>query len=298
MSRKRIKLKAREARPDHIKELVDDLKVIYTDIDSTLLGPAGCLFLTADSQYTIEPAKALITALRAGIDVVPVSGRTRKQLFSDARLLGLSNYIAELGCQIVYDQGRKVIYNYGDSTLRIGDGTTLLDELERLGVDKLLFEHFQGRLEHHTPWSQERECTYVFRGLIDVHQANDFLTSQGFPDLQVVDNGRIHAVPGELSTALPELRAYHLLPKGLSKAGGVRQDRQLRGFSHRQCIAIGDAFSDLEIAPEVGALFLVDDADAFQAEHPGKRDHDNAFVTRKKMGEGWAEVISLFLELE
>lgn len=284
--------------PDHVAEihnLVPDLKVIYTDVDGTLLGPAGCLFLTADRQYTLRPAQALLAALRAGVDVVPVSGRNRRQLFGDARILGLSNYIAELGCQLVYDQGRELVLNIHDSAGRIGDRQMPIKYLQALGVDVLLFDHFKNRLEHHTPWSEDRECTYVFRGLIDVDEANHVLAAEGFPDLQVIDNGRIHGVPGELETSLPEIRAYHLLPKGAGKAAGVKKDQEIRGFSRDQCVAIGDAFSDLEIAPEVGAFFLVDEVRADEIQSRGFLDVENVFVTRQRMGEGWAEVAELFI---
>ncbi|HAW60534.1 MAG TPA: hypothetical protein DCW86_03610 [Actinobacteria bacterium] len=270
-----------------LNENLGRVRVVYTDVDGTLLGPGGCLFLTADKKYTLEPAKAIIAAQKRDLDIVMISGRSARQLHGDARILGLKNYIAELGCQIVYDLGREIILNVGG--FPCGE-KTILEAINESGAVDLLFQTFPEKLEYHTPWSEGRECTHVFRGYIDVDLANELLRENGHDDLEVVDNGIIHTL-GDLKD-IPEVHAYHLLPKGGGKPAGLRRDREIRGIPKRETVAIGDAFADLVLAPEVGALFLVRNAlngNAGLAEEITK--YENVFVTEEEMGLGFAEVI-------
>ena len=85
-----------EAGPD-LDAALSKVDTLYTDLDGTLLGPGGCLFSTADGGRTLASAHALVDATAAGIDVVPVSGRNKYQLFDDCRILGLRHYVAEVG---------------------------------------------------------------------------------------------------------------------------------------------------------------------------------------------------------
>jgi hypothetical protein len=288
-----IKEKVEPMPEEVLKELAPKVKVIYTDVDGTLLGPKGCLFLTADNQLTLVPAQAIISCHLNHFDVVLISGRRSKQLHGDARIFGFNNWIAEMGCQIVYRLGEVTILNIGDFEVSEGN---VWQTIKASGAPKLLLNHYARRLEYHTPWSEGRECSHVFRGLIDVQEANELLRSEGYLNLKVVDNGVIHRTSPQLSADLPEIHAYHLLPKASSKASAVRKDRELRGIPKEATIAIGDAESDLELAPEVGALFLVRNALTDYSKLAEKiKAYSNVFVTRELMGLGWAEVINMIL---
>jgi hydroxymethylpyrimidine pyrophosphatase-like HAD family hydrolase len=74
----------------------------------------------------------------------------------------------------------------------------------------------------------------------------------------VLDNGRLRRPVPSLSD-LPEVRAYHLLPRGVSKASGVRLHLARRSLDPSACAAVGDASSDLALAAEVGTVYLVSD---------------------------------------
>jgi hypothetical protein len=267
---------------------------VYADVDATLLGPGGSLFSSPEGGYTLRPAQAILACLKKGVDITLVSGRNARQLFGDARILGLKNYLAELGCEIVYNLGEKSFFTVKDLPFK---GNTPHEAIEHSGAVGALLSHFSGRLEHHTPWSEGRRCTFVFRGFIDVQEANTFLEKEGYTFLEVIDNGRIKT-KGSLSSDLPEVHAYHLLPKGATKARGVRKDREIREVGKEECVGVGDAPSDLQIAPEVGVFFLLKngvEAHPELEEEVAKRE--NVFVTQKRMGEGFAEVIS-FLSLK
>lgn len=265
--------------------------MVYSDVDGTLLGPRGCLFLSADYEQTLVPAKAVLACLRHNLDVVLISGRRREQLHGDARILGFQSWIAELGCQLVYRAGEVVVLNVGDFELT---APTVWQTIRDSGAPQVLLESFPRRLEYHTPWSEGRECSHVFRGFVSVDGVNSLLAEKGFHSLRFVDNGRIHRTSTGLSLDLPELRAYHLLPREAGKARAVRKDRGIRRIPKETTIAIGDAETDLELADEVDMLFLVRNAlgGATELEDKIKR-YPNVYVTEHAMGLGWAEVIAL-----
>ncbi len=276
-----------------IKDLVHSLKVIYTDVDGTLVGPRGCFLLDADNNFTLKPARALLDAHRQGIDVVMVSGRNRLQLHEDARILGMQNYIAEMGCQIIYEQGREVLET-AETLLADRPARNVHEIIEQSGAVELLFMHFKGALEYHTPWSSRRECSHLFRGFIDVDQANSLLDQAGFPWLKMEDNGLIKSA-GSLRD-LPEIHAYHLLPRQSGKVKAVQIDLNKRHFLRHQAAAIGDALTDLELANHVGAFFLVKNAVSADASIKAAVEHfDNIFLTTKEMGLGFAEVLEFLL---
>ncbi|MGZ4351658.1 MAG: HAD family phosphatase, partial [Solirubrobacteraceae bacterium] len=58
------------------------------------------------------PARALEACHRAGVEVVIKSGRRKAQVMEDARLMGQTAYIYEMGCGLVID---------GEETMLTGD---------------------------------------------------------------------------------------------------------------------------------------------------------------------------------
>ncbi len=58
---------------------------------------------TARATVTIDGVRAVQACLRAGVEVVLMSGRRRAQVFEDARLLGQSSFIFEAGACVVLD---------------------------------------------------------------------------------------------------------------------------------------------------------------------------------------------------
>lgn len=278
-----------EGLADRVRHLVPAPKALYSDVDGTLLGPGGCLFLDAGHRLTLEPARAIMACHLSQLDVLLVSGRRRLQLHGDARVFGFNNWIAELGCQLVYNRGEVVIENVGDFPT---NGKTVYQTIEESGAPRLLLEEYAGKLEYHTPWSDERECTHVMRGYVNVNEVNALLGREGLEGLKLVDNGRVHRTSLGLSLDLPEIHAYHLLPKESGKASAVRKDREIRNIPKESAVAIGDAASDLELADEVAILFLV--ANALCENHnlaEQIREKENVIVTKRAMGLGWAEAI-------
>ena len=168
------------------------------------------------------------------------------------------------------------------------DGT-IYEQIEQRGIPKLLFEHFEGRLEYHSPWHHGRVLSHLFRGKVEVAEANHLLAEGGAADLRLLDNG---AIGREMAAIEGRTHAYHLVPKVVSKAGAVAAHARARGFDPADCIAVGDSVEDLEVAASVGRFFVVANG---PGRDPGLRSMlaswGNATVTEGSMGDGFYEAI-------
>ena len=252
------------------------IRCVYTDLDGTLLGRGASLFRDADGAFTLLPARALEACHRAGAEVVIKSGRRRAQVMEDARLLGQTSYIFEVGSGMVLDG--EVSFLTGD--LQPRDGASVWEQVERSGAPGLLLERYPGRLEPHSPWHTGREVSHLFRGRVEVDEANALLAAEGHGTLRLVDNG---------ATGVADQHAYHLIPAVASKAGGVRSHMRVRGYAREECIAVGDSVEDLETAGEVGRFFLVANAD--ERTRAAAARLPNVEITEGRMGEGFYEAV-------
>lgn len=258
-----------------------------------MLGRGASFFHGPDGRETFEPAEALLSAARAGIDVVPTSGRSLFGLIRDARILGLRTVIAEMGAVLAYDTGREVVHAFGEVP---GGASMPVAAMQATGAVDLLLEAYQGRLELHTPWTAWRECTQIFRGLVDPSEADDRLEREGHGWLALVDNGLLFGPQPQLALGPGEAHVYHLTPRGVSKGTAVALDRKRRGFSREECVAIGDAVADLEIAEHVGLLVLVRDAaERDPALLEAALGLDNVAITDRPMNLGWADTVRALL---
>ena len=245
------------------------IRCVYTDLDGTLLGQGASLFRTAEGDFTLLAARALEACHRAGAEVVIKSGRRRAQVMEDARLMGQTSYIFEVGSGLVVDG--ELTFLTGD--LQPREHASIHAQIEQLGAPRLLLERYDGRLEPHSPWHRDREVSHLFRGLIDVGEANELLAAEGHEVVRLVDNGGIEG----------GLHAYHLIPAVSSKAAAVAAHMRARGYDREQCIGVGDSREDLDVAEVVGRFFLVANADVMEA--PG------AERTEAAMSEGFYEAV-------
>ena len=261
--------------------------MIYTDLDGTMLGRGGAFTRGPGGEPAIAPAEALVSAHRAGIEIVPCSGRAHRGLVSDGRILGLPTVIADMGAVLSYETGRETVLNLGAWP---GVDGTPVDAMERGGAVDLLLRRYAGRLELHMPWAQHREYTQLFRGKVDLEDADAALEAAGAGWVHLVDNGKLSARYLDLPEG--DTHVYHLLPHGVSKGTAIAMDRYRRSIPRDACVAIGDAIADLEIASEVAALVLVRDA---VERHPDLEERasslGNVFVTSAPGNLGWAETV-------
>ena len=261
------------------------LRCGYTDLDGTLLGRGASLFRDAEGRFTLLPARALEACFRVGAEVVLKSGRRKAQVMEDARLLGQTAYIYEMGCGLVID---------GEETLLTGDlrpagGTTVHELIERSGAPRLLLETYAGRLEHHSPWHEGREISHLMRGLVDAMEADRLLAEHGFGNLRLVDNGVI-APRDSLKDLDGPPHVYHLIPREGSKVRAVERHMRARGYLPEDCIAVGDSREDLGVAAVVGRFFLVANAVEKDPDITGAA-LPNVEVVEGRNGEGFYEAV-------
>jgi hydroxymethylpyrimidine pyrophosphatase-like HAD family hydrolase len=261
------------------------LRCVYTDLDGTLLGRHGSLFHDADGEFSILQARALEACHRAGVEVVVKSGRREAQVMEDSRLMGQTAYIFEVGCGVVID-GEKTIL-VGDA--EIDEGKTLAETMVDRGVAELLFSHFDGRLEWHRPWHRERRHSLLFRGKVDVDEANRVISEAGHRGLRLIDNGAIFRPMEGIDGPA---HAYHLLPEAAGKARAVAFHQRARGYAREECIAIGDSVEDLAVAEVVGRFFVpANGPERDPALNEAIARHANVTVTEGRMGDGVYEAI-------
>ena len=231
------------------------MRCLYLDLDATLLGHRGSLFHDGEGTPSLLGVRAIEACLRADVEVVLMSGRRKDSVAIPARLFGQRSYIFEVGSCLVLD---------GEEHWLIGDMLpdergSVFEQIAASGAPALLLERYAGRLEYHDPWHLGREVSHLFRGLVDAFEADRLLADHGHGHLRLVDNGAVHRRPETLA-ALPQIRVYHLIPEGASKARAVAAHMRARALRPADCIAVGDSREDLGVAPHVGTCWLVANA--------------------------------------
>jgi hydroxymethylpyrimidine pyrophosphatase-like HAD family hydrolase len=260
------------------------LRCVYTDLDGTLLGRGASLFRDAEGGFSMAQARAIEACFRANVEIVIMSGRREPQVHELARIMGQTSYIYEAGCAFAID---------GETTLLTGElapseeAGTVYEQIEARGIPALLFDHFEGRLEYHSPWHVGRVHSHLFRGKVDVDEANALLGEHGDDDLRLLDNG---AIGRQMEGIEGQTHAYHLVPRTVSKGAAVRAHSRARGYAREETIAVGDSIEDLEVADSVGHFFVVANG---PERDPGLRAYlpsfDNVTVTESTMGDGFYE---------
>ena len=210
------------------------------------------------------------------------SGRREPQVLEDARLIGSTAYIYEAGCAVMMD---------GEETVLIGDfrpedGRTVYETIVERGVPELLFESFAPALEYHAPWHTERRHSHLFRGKIDVAEANAILEREGHGALKLIDNGAIVRQMDGVEAA----HAYHLMPAVASKANAV----SFHGAGARLC---AEVHRDRRLGRGPGGrrgrrpFFVLPTAPSATRPARGDRPLLNVTVTEGAMGDGVYEAI-------
>src|SRR3990170_6224208 len=168
-----------------IKENLKDLKVIYTDLDGTLFNDQGCIIKDWEGNFYFEVVKLFERIAEKNWDIVLVSGRNKLQLRYNSMLVGVKNYITELGSELVYNLGEKVYVTFDNEKYNY--------EITKCGKDlvniiRILKEAFPNKIDSNLDWSIDRTFNAVFFGDVDLEKANRILKNEGYEGLVLVDN--------------------------------------------------------------------------------------------------------------
>lgn len=226
------------------------VRIVYTDLDGTLLGHDGSVLADPDGRPDTSAAQALVQTAEAGILAVAVSGRRASSLQHDARLLGLDGAIAEVGTVIIRDGAHH--HRWGEAPRDLG--ATPRQALDAAGALGVLLDAFGGQLRTYEPWDAGREGGHLLHGLVDASTADACLSDAGVGWARLVDNGGAGGWEGR-----DDVRAYHLIPRGVGKASAISDDLADRGIGAESAIAIGDSTEDLTMSRSVGTYVMVAD---------------------------------------
>ena len=279
-------------------EALSEVRVLYTDIDGTLVAKGGSVLADAEGAPSAEAAGAIVALNRAGLAVVPVSGRGRLQSRELTQLLGWDAYIAEAGGITVHGTGL-------DAEARIDcgqwppelppAGVTPWDLIVEAGAFEALQAAFPGRIEQYAPWQIHREVSLLLRGCLDVAAGQAVLDSLDLP-LDLVDNGMLRSY-GTLTCRDMPPHAYHVVPRGVSKSRAIELDLAWRGLTRNEAAAIGDSATDLDMADAVRVMVLVANAFGSNGVTEGlvRTPRDNVWRVSSNRSEGWAEFARAWL---
>jgi hydroxymethylpyrimidine pyrophosphatase-like HAD family hydrolase len=278
------------------------IRCLYLDLDGTLLGRGASLLHDGEGGVSIAGVRAIEACLRAGVEIVLMSGRRQIPVFEAGAcvVLGAGSHGPAMAAAPGSASGaRPLAPPGGEAHWLTGEmlpgELTIAEQIERSGAPALLLSHYEGRLEYHEPWHVDREVSHLFRGLVDAFEADELLAAHGHGQLRLVDNGVVQRRSPALAD-LPHVCGYHLVPAGASKAGAVAFHRQVRGYARADTFAVGDSREDLACAQHVGACWLVANA---VARDPSIRDvaarHDNVRVAQAGHGAGVYEAVATTL---
>lgn len=271
-------------------EKLNSVEIIYTDLDGTLFVRGGTLLSDATGAPSLEAAEAVVALNKAGIPVIPVTGRSRAQCTEIVRILGWNDFIAEAGSIRSYWNGteRENIYDVPEWRFELG-AKTPIEYIRESGALDALMEAFPGRIEQHDPWHLGRETTDVLRGSLNRQLALEVLDRIPLA-LSLIDNGVIHPPKHSLEFGDDPIRAYHLGPAGISKRRAIALDLERRNIDPENALMIGDGPSDMLVAEVLGVSLLVKNA----LKSPGIEKRidaiENCAVVDRCMNEGWADI--------
>lgn len=289
-----------------LAERLAAVRYVFTDLDATMLAPGSCALCDADGVPSTALVEALVALRRAGIEVIPCTGRNRAMIREDCRVLGFNAFIGELGGLIMYDlRADDWEYFTGDMPYDPAGGLTPHEVVERTGVPARIIARWPGRIEYYNDMDRGyryREVTFGLRGEVPCDEAQAMLDEAGL-GLVWVNNGHLTYVsqPTTLRLAPGERgHGYNILARGLDKGAAVGRYCARRGIDPAQTIAIGDSASDFLVAPHVGAFVLVEnglaDPEAAALAAQGRADGGgNVYVAPGTAPRSWIHVARALL---
>lgn len=293
--------------PADMAERLSRVRHVITDTDNTMVSHGRALCST-DGSPSVELASTLIDLTRAGVDVVPCTGRNRAMIREDVRLLGLSGWIGEMGGVLCLHEGADSDWRYFTADMPFDEscGKTPHDVIWETGVVDRLLERWYDCLETYNDNNigyQYREVTVALRGAVIEDEAQAMLDETGLP-LYLADNGFVSRITGP--TILPtfedgkvtDVHTYHITPRGLDKGSATKRYIELMGWDPDEVIACGDSPADCAMAPHVGTFLLMRNGANNPKTQAALAGAGNAFVSASDSTDGFCQAMRTLLALK
>lgn len=271
-------------------------KTVYIDLDGTLLGKNASLLHNAKGERSDVGVDALAKAEQAGLDLVITTGRDQYRAQEFARVIGLENYIAELGCVIKH--GESIVIDYGptvDELLKSGSlkSENFLKEIK--SAADFIVKKFSGMVELHARYNRDQHASIMLKGSLNIEETNSLLAENGWPYLELNSNG--HGMYKRTMPGVNNVLIYHLAPTGVRKASGIAKDQELRGLDKQNCFMIGDGMADVMCSEYVNTVYVpINGVNSDEDVAKYADSHDNVVVLNESHNEGFAKAIDLILE--
>lgn len=269
---------------------------IYIDLDGTLLGHQASLLHNASGERSSVGIDALTKAENAGADLVVATGRDRYRASEFCRSVGLTKFIAELGC-VIHTTGKEIL-EVGDQAQKFIDNNSLNHaEFINAVTDAahMLISTYPKALELHAPYNRDRHASLLLRGNIDTTVANQLLGDNGFVFLEIIANG--HGMFRRTMPNVENVLIYHLTPIGVSKASGVVRDQKLRGIERENSFMIGDGMADAICVDVVNTVLMPSNGPASDENVAAfAQVHSGITVVENSHNEGFAQAIDEILK--
>lgn len=266
-----------------------------------MLAPGSCALSDNEGNPSTALVEAIVALKRAGIEIIPCSGRARVMMHEDSRILGFNSYIGEMGGLLMLDlKANRWEYFTGDMPYDPDCGLTPHQVIERAGVCQGIIDRWPGRIEYHNDMAngiKYREVTVGMRGEVPDDQAQAMIDVAGL-GLVWGNNGYLTHVSKPTTLDLGEDgpgRAFNIMPAGLNKGRGIERFCELCGIDRSETLAIGDSESDFLAAPYVGTFVCVENALKDPAAPALIEENDNVYITRGKVVEGWIAMANALL---
>lgn len=278
-----------------LAERLRKVRYVITDADGTMFTGAKATVNTA-GEPSAELIETLVELTKAGVGVIPCTGRNRAMIQEDARVLGFPGWIAEMGGVLCTRQSSNPEWHYFTGTMPYDEasGKTPHDVICETGVIDEMLARWPGHLEtyHDNGIGFEyREVTVALRGDAPEDDIQDMLDHSGLP-LYLSDNGMVDHISGASELvcdhARPEgIHTYHITPAGVSKGSGILRFIELAGLEPDEVLGAGDSPADCVIADAVGTFLFMCNGLGHERAEEELAARDNILISTKCATDGW-----------
>ena len=179
-------------------------------------------------------------------------------MFEDARLIGQTAYIFELGSRARRRRRAGVAHRRAGADRR-GRHDPRPDRGDR-ARPRCCSTHYAGRLEYHTPWHTNRDVSHLFRGLVDARARPTRCwrepASAGCASSTTASCARAPPISPRCRSCTPTTSS-RARPRRRAPSPATCRSADTRA---EECIAVGDSREDLDAAAAVGSFWLVANA--------------------------------------